>query len=510
VTRRALAVVGLGLTGLLLAACGPAANEPATDLAPAAKAVAGGGGDGATASPKSSASPSTSKAEDVDGSYVPQVAPDTISTSGSQPSVHFSIKTKKPVFFITVDDGARKQQAAIDYVRSIKLPVTTFLYNGVVDGNYSYFKKFSAYDAVQNHTMDHKALSKQSTDVQYEICEAQRIYQEVRRAAVDPASAVRRGHVQLQHLGAAQPHPQRRRLLRHQAHRDVERRGRRRRLGLLRQQHQDPPRRHRAAALRGRPRLEPQEGRAAGQGLRPDPRLVVGLPGQVTLRSTAPGGARRAAVLVVALSGFSLVAGCAATTGPGDGATVAAAAAAAAAAAPAPASPGRSAGAPSPSPTGAAGAGQGPLTPPAPSSVDPPSGSDGMPAVVERIETDDPVVFLTIDDGWTADPDLPALLRRYGAHVTVFATDDAIAGKTGYLRDVVEAGATVQNHTLSHPDLRTVSSAAATEQICGASDRYAERFGTRPWLLRPPYGAYDDAALRAAAGCGIDYVVLWT
>lgn len=175
-TRRALAVVGLGLTGLLLAACGPAANEPATDLAPAAKAVAGGGGDGATASPKSSASPSTSKAEDVDGSYVPQVAPDTISTSGSQPSVHFSIKTKKPVFFITVDDGARKQQAAIDYVRSIKLPVTTFLYNGVVDGNYSYFKKFSAYDAVQNHTMDHKALSKQSTDVRYEICEAQRIY----------------------------------------------------------------------------------------------------------------------------------------------------------------------------------------------------------------------------------------------------------------------------------------------------------------------------------------------
>ena len=227
----------------------------------------------------------------------------------------------------------------------------------------------------------------------------------------------------------------------------------------------------------------------------------------MTLRSTAPGGARRAAVLVVALSGFSLVAGCAATTGPGDGATVAAAAASSSA--PAPASPGRSAGAPSPSPTGAAGAGQGPLTPPAPSSVDPPSGSDGMPAVVERIETDDPVVFLTIDDGWTADPDLPALLRRYGAHVTVFATDDAIAGKTGYLRDVVEAGATVQNHTLSHPDLRTVSSAAATEQICGASDRYAERFGTRPWLLRPPYGAYDDAALRAAAGCGIDYVVLW-
>lgn len=229
----------------------------------------------------------------------------------------------------------------------------------------------------------------------------------------------------------------------------------------------------------------------------------------MTLRSTARRGARRTAVLVMALLGLSLLAGCAATPGSGDGATVAASSPSA----PVPASPGRdgAAGAP-PSSTGgteSADPGQGPLTPPAPSSVDPPSGSDGMPAVVERIETDDPVVFLTIDDGWTADPDLPALLRRYGAHVTVFATDDAIAGKTGYLRDVVEAGATVQNHTLSHPDLRTVSSAAAAEQICGASDRYAQRFGTRPWLLRPPYGAYDDDALRAAAGCGIDYVVLW-
>ena len=112
-----------------------------------------------------------------DGSYVPQVAPDTVTTSGSQPQVHFTVKTKKPVYFITIDDGVRKQQAAVDYVRSINLPVTTFLYDGVVDGEYDYFKKFSAYDAVQNHTMEHKALSKKSTDVQYQICEAQRIYE---------------------------------------------------------------------------------------------------------------------------------------------------------------------------------------------------------------------------------------------------------------------------------------------------------------------------------------------
>ena len=182
VTRRALAVLGLGLGGLVLAACRQAPADTAASLTPAAKPATKS--DGATASPRSSstakASPSGSSdsgAEDGDGSYVPQVAPDTVTTSGSQPQVHFTVKTKKPVYFITIDDGVRKQQAAVDYVRSIKLPVTTFLYDGVVDGEYDYFKKFSAYDAVQNHTMEHKALSKKSTDVQYQICEAQRIYE---------------------------------------------------------------------------------------------------------------------------------------------------------------------------------------------------------------------------------------------------------------------------------------------------------------------------------------------
>ncbi len=96
--------------------------------------------------------------------------------AGASPVIHFRIKTAKPVFFITVDDGVTKQKAALAYVQSTHLPLTTFLYNGVADGEYGYFKAMSAWDAVQNHTMDHKALSKKSTDVAYEVCAAQALY----------------------------------------------------------------------------------------------------------------------------------------------------------------------------------------------------------------------------------------------------------------------------------------------------------------------------------------------
>ncbi len=151
----------------------------------------------------------------------------------------------------------------------------------------------------------------------------------------------------------------------------------------------------------------------------------------------------------------------------------------------------------------------GSLAAPAPASVVPPTAQDGLPPVVHRIATQDKVVFLSIDDGWTKDPALPGLLRQWGVPVTVFATNDAIKDDLGYLRELRSAGATVQNHTLTHPDLRRSSQATATKEICGASDHYARDFGERPWLFRPPYGSYDAATQRAAKACGIDFLVLW-
>jgi len=98
------------------------------------------------------------------------------SESGKSVRVLSAISTDDPVFFITVDDGGVRDQAALAYVRRQRLPVTTFLTSSVVHGNWDYFAKMSRYDAVQNHTMTHKALSLSGTNLDYEICATQRLF----------------------------------------------------------------------------------------------------------------------------------------------------------------------------------------------------------------------------------------------------------------------------------------------------------------------------------------------
>lgn len=133
----------------------------------------------------------------------------------------------------------------------------------------------------------------------------------------------------------------------------------------------------------------------------------------------------------------------------------------------------------------------------------------GDPPVVDHIPTGRRVVFLTIDDGWHRDPALPGLLRRLRIPVTLFLTDRAIAGHDAYVRALRDAGADIEDHTLTHRPLAGVDAAGQRREICGTATRYARRFGHRPTLLRPPGGAYDATTRAIARSCGIKGIVLW-
>ncbi len=68
----------------------------------------------------------------------------------------------------------------------------------------------------------------------------------------------------------------------------------------------------------------------------------------------------------------------------------------------------------------------------------------------------------------------------------------------------------IENHTLTHPDLRTLGLEDRKAEICGASKAIGKNIGTKPELLRPPFGSYNAATLTAAQQCGLRAVVLWT
>ncbi|WP_258543956.1 polysaccharide deacetylase family protein [Streptomyces ipomoeae] len=150
---------------------------------------------------------------------------------------------------------------------------------------------------------------------------------------------------------------------------------------------------------------------------------------------------------------------------------------------------------------------------PAPANPDRPppprAAGPGLPPVVDRVPTRDKVVFLTYDDGAEKDPRFVDMVRDLRLPVSMFLTDSVVGPGYGHFARLRAVGATVQNHTLDHTALRGLPYAGQRAEICGQQNKLRQRFGIRPTLFRPPYGAYDTTTLRAAADCGISAVVLW-
>jgi peptidoglycan/xylan/chitin deacetylase (PgdA/CDA1 family) len=128
---------------------------------------------------------------------------------------------------------------------------------------------------------------------------------------------------------------------------------------------------------------------------------------------------------------------------------------------------------------------------------------------VDHVRTRDRVVFLTYDDGAERDPRFVGLVRERRLPVSMFLTDSVVGPGYGHFARLRAVGASIQNHTLDHPALRGLPYAGQRAEICGQQHKLHFRFGIRPRLFRPPYGAYDTTTLRAAADCGITSVVLW-
>lgn len=136
--------------------------------------------------------------------------------------------------------------------------------------------------------------------------------------------------------------------------------------------------------------------------------------------------------------------------------------------------------------------------------------ADSDVQVLNWVETDDPVFFITIDDGIVASPEVLEVVERYQIPVTAFLTEYAVRDMTDYFEAVTAYGGSVQNHTMVHGALDDPATDVEWE-ICETQDRFEQQFGYRPWMIRPPYGAgpKDPEVLKYAEACGINRIVLW-
>lgn len=143
------------------------------------------------------------------------------------------------------------------------------------------------------------------------------------------------------------------------------------------------------------------------------------------------------------------------------------------------------------------------------------SSSNGGPSggSVYRVDTDDPVVFVTIDDGHHPSSEALDIIREHEMPVSLFLNEDPIVYNHSYFAKYIELGNHVHSHTLSHPDLTQLDTARQENEICGMVDTLKDRYGEAGHvgsLLRPPYGASNKATAAAAQRCGLDTIVHWT
>ncbi len=147
--------------------------------------------------------------------------------------------------------------------------------------------------------------------------------------------------------------------------------------------------------------------------------------------------------------------------------------------------------------------------PPSPS-ASPVQLPDGpLAPLLASLPVQQPVVFLGIDDGYTRSPWLLDLEQRRHLPFSMFLEGQAWSQDVAYWSAMQRAGATVEDHTLTHPVLTKLSDERLRHEICAAADAQATAFGTRPRLFRPPYGISDRRVQRAAADCGMQAVIVW-
>ncbi|MGZ9932812.1 polysaccharide deacetylase family protein [Streptomyces sp. NC-S4] len=142
-----------------------------------------------------------------------------------------------------------------------------------------------------------------------------------------------------------------------------------------------------------------------------------------------------------------------------------------------------------------------------------PKPAPGKVPVIDRIPVpaDDKVVFLTFDDGAEKDPEFLKMAADLKLPISMFLTDNVASSDYGHFEKLRDNGSasTINNHTLTHANLRTLSFEGQKKEICGQQERLEKRFGKRPTLFRPPFGNYNDETLRAASECGVSSMVLW-
>lgn len=117
-----------------------------------------------------------------------------------------------------------------------------------------------------------------------------------------------------------------------------------------------------------------------------------------------------------------------------------------------------------------------------------------IPGPTRNIDPTMPMVALTFDDGPNKNTTIPILntLKEYESVATFFVLGNRVPGNEHILRRMHSEGSEIGNHSFNHKRLTTITSSEVKIQVSKTQDAIMEVVGTKPKLMRPTYGSYND------------------
>ena len=118
---------------------------------------------------------------------------------------------------------------------------------------------------------------------------------------------------------------------------------------------------------------------------------------------------------------------------------------------------------------------------------------------------------LTYDDG-PNDPHtlhLLEVLARHNVAATFFHVGRYVRQRPDIVRELVQAGHAIGNHTFTHPLLTLKSASNVRKELSDCHSALQDTIGEHSNLFRPPFGGRRPAVLRIARELGLE-PIMWS
>jgi peptidoglycan/xylan/chitin deacetylase (PgdA/CDA1 family) len=139
------------------------------------------------------------------------------------------------------------------------------------------------------------------------------------------------------------------------------------------------------------------------------------------------------------------------------------------------------------------------------------SGKEVSAAVINSINTNEKVVYLTFDDGPDINNNTLSVMNtllEYDANATFFFTGQGMRNYPEITRQIYDNGFTISHHGYDHQSFAGISAGALRHQIAATNRILDEITGERSLSVRPPYGALNQGAIDTLSSLGLE-IYMW-